>query len=140
MISLVHFSSERLHEERDSNEKDNVSINEEEEEDFFSSVIQTEEMAKGHKSMENKAQNLVRTWLDSKSKDSFTDAAFLGEPVLIELFIKYNTSILSNTAVERLFSTGKDVLRAKRSSLSDDNFNTLMFMKGNMHLMQNDDQ
>ena len=107
-----------LHKERDSNQKDNVSISassnneEEEEEDFFSSVIQTEERAKAPKSLENKAQNLVRTWLDSKSKDSFTDAAFLGKLVLIELFIKYNTAIPSTDAVERLFSTGKDVLRA----------------------------
>ena len=52
---------------------------------FFSSVIQTEERAKGHK-----AQNLG--WSQSQ-KDSFTDAAFLGEPVLIVLFIKYNTAI-----------------------------------------------
>ena len=82
---------------------------------------------------ESKAANLLKTklriWLDSKSKDSFTDAAFLGEPVLIELFIKYNTAIPSRAAVERFFSTGKDVLRAKRSSLSNDNFNMLMFMK-----------
>ena len=112
------------------------SSNNEEEEDFFSSLIQTEERAKGHNSLENKAQNLVRTWLDSKSKDSFTDAAFLGKPVLIELFIKYNTAFPSSAAVERLFSTEKDVLRAKRSSL----FNMLMFMKENMRLMQNDDQ
>lgn len=30
---------------------------------------------------------------------------------------------------------GKDILRAKRSSLSDENFDMLIFMKGNMHLM-----
>ncbi|KAG0721492.1 putative protein MSS51, mitochondrial [Chionoecetes opilio] len=35
-------------------------------------------------------------------------------------------------AVERLFSLGKDINRAKRSSLSDENFNMVMFMKGNM--------
>ena len=73
-------------------------------------------------------------------KVSVTDAAFLGEPVLIELFIKYNTAIPFSAAVERFFSTRKDILRAKQSPLSDDNFNMLMFMKGNMHLMQNDDQ
>ena len=95
-----------------------------------------------------KATNLwktkLRIWselgVDSKSKDSFTDAAFLGEPVLIELVIKYSTAIPSSAAVECLFSTGKDVLRAKRLSLLDDNFNMLMFMKRNMHLMQNNDQ
>ena len=41
--------------------------------------------------------------MDSKSKDSFTDAAFLEEPVLIDLFIRYNTAIPSSAAVERLF-------------------------------------
>ena len=52
---------EALHKERDSNEKNNVSItgsrNNEEEEGFFSSVIQTEERAKGHKSLKKKAQD-----------------------------------------------------------------------------------
>ena len=96
-----------------------------------------------------KATNLWKTklriwsepgWTQSQ-KTLFTDAAFLGEPVLIELFIKYNTAIPSSAAVDRLFSTGKDVLRAKRSLLlSDDNFNMLMSMKGNMHLIQNNDQ
>ena len=100
----------------------------------------TPERAKGHTTLKNKAQNLVRTWPNPKSKDSVTDAEFIDEPVLIELFIKYNSAIPSSAAVERLFSPGKDILRAKRSSMSDDNFNMLMFMKGNMHLMQNDDQ
>ncbi|KAG0721783.1 Nucleolar protein 12 [Chionoecetes opilio] len=39
----------------------------------------------------------------------------------------------SSAAVDqRLFSLGKDINRAKRSSLSDENFNMLMFMKGTM--------
>jgi hypothetical protein len=35
--------------------------------------------------------------------------------------------------VERFFSLGKDIFRAKRTSLSDSSFNMLMFMKGNSH-------
>ena len=77
-------------------------------------------------------------WLDMKSKDSFNDAAFLGEQIFINLFIKYNIAIPSSAAVERLFSTGKDILTPKRASLSDENFNMLMFIKGNMHLMSDD--
>lgn len=79
------------------------------------------------------------------------DAAFLGEPVLINLFIKYYTAILSSgsttkrlsSAEENASSTGKDILRAKRSSLSDDNFNMLISMKWKVHLnylMQNNDE
>ncbi len=50
------------------------------------------------------------------------------------LFCKYNTPIPSSAAVERMFSMGKDILRAKRATLSDENFNMLMFMKGNRHI------
>jgi hypothetical protein len=55
--------------------------------------------------------------------------------VLSRLFVKYNTPVPSSAAVERFFSIGKDILRPKRASLSDDNFNMLMFRKGNMHHM-----
>ncbi|KAG7173141.1 hypothetical protein Hamer_G008669 [Homarus americanus] len=48
-----------------------------------------------------------------------------------ELFIKYNTPIPSSVAVERMFSMGKDVLRPKRSKMSDKHFEMLVFLWGN---------
>src|SRR5215475_13242633 len=42
-----------------------------------------------------KAQTLVKNWLDAGSKDTLTDAAFMGEWVFIDLFIKFNTAIPS---------------------------------------------
>ena len=75
----------------------------------------------------------MKNWLDSGSKDALNDAAFMGEPVLIDLFVKYNTAIPSSATVERLFSIGKDILTPKRATLSDENFEKLMFMKGNQH-------
>ncbi len=53
----------------------------------------------------------------------------------LELFIKYNTPLPSSAAVERLFSMASDVLRAKRSCLTAENFENLIFMKGNMDIM-----
>ena len=53
----------------------------------------------------------------------------------IDLFIKYNTPLTSSAAVERLFSMGSDILRAKRSSLTADNFEKLLFIKGNLQLL-----
>ncbi|GBP28278.1 hypothetical protein EVAR_11737_1 [Eumeta japonica] len=53
--------------EREANEKDNISFsgsgnNEEEGDDFYSTVTQSEEnRSRGHKSLQNKAQNLIRT-------------------------------------------------------------------------------
>ncbi|QQP40754.1 Uncharacterized protein FKW44_014906 [Caligus rogercresseyi] len=54
----------------------------------------------------------------------------------MELFIKYNTPLPSSAAVERLFSMASDVLRAMRSCLTAENFENLIFMKGNMDIIQ----
>jgi hypothetical protein len=77
----------------------------------------------------------VATWLDQDSKQDYTDMTFLREPVLVKLFVRYNTTIPSNATVERIFSIGKDILKPKRASLSDKNFERLMFLKGNDHHM-----
>jgi hypothetical protein len=59
----------------------------------------------------------------------------LNRAAWIDLFIKYNTPLPSSAAVERLFSMGSDILRAKRSSLTADNFEKLIFIKGNLQLL-----
>lgn len=51
----------------------------------------------------------------------------------LELFIKYNTHLPSSAAVERLFSIGSDILKPKASALMADNFENLVFLKGNHH-------
>ncbi len=40
--------------------------------------------------------------------------------ILAKLFIKYNTAVPSSAAVERFVSQEKDLLKAKRASLSDE--------------------
>ena len=58
---------------------------------------------------------------------------------LLNLFIKYNTPLPSSAAVERIFSIGGDILRAKRSALTAFNFEHLIFLKGNMDLLSFED-
>ncbi|KAG0721706.1 hypothetical protein GWK47_045901 [Chionoecetes opilio] len=41
-----------------------------------------------------------------------------------------------SAAVERLFSQGADIIKAKRASLTSANFERLIFMKGNMDLLK----
>ena len=53
----------------------------------------------------------------------------------LDLFKKYNAPLPSSAAVERLFSSAGDILRAKRSSLSNIHFEQLVFVRGNMHLL-----
>ena len=50
---------------------------------------------------------------------------------LFNVFIRYNTPLPSSAAVERMFFTGGDILRAKRSSLASYRFEHLVFLKGN---------
>ena len=57
------------------------------------------------------------------------NALVFSHPVLKELFIIFNTSIPSSAAVQRLFSIGKDMLKSKRSGLSDQHLNMLVFLK-----------
>lgn len=109
-----------------------TSNDEDMEDDFFSTITQSREI-RSHRSLKSKAQNLVKAWLEAGSKEGLADVAFVGEQVLIDLFTKYNTPIPSSAAVECFFSIGRDILRAKRASLSDGNFERLMFMKGNQH-------
>ena len=45
--------------------------------------------------------------------------AFRNEPALQYVFAKFNTGVPSSASVERMFSMGKDVLRAKRATLSE---------------------
>ena len=48
---------------------------------------------------------------------------------LLALFFNYNTAVPSSTAVERLFSLGKVVLKPKRAGLTDKHFKMLVFLK-----------
>ena len=101
--------------------------------DYYSKLLGTIS-ARGRRDIyEVNAKKIVETWTGTPVSSTLLDSDFLREHCLIELFIKYNTPVPSSAGVERLFSQGGDILRPKRSSLKDDRFNMLMFMRGNRH-------
>ena len=48
--------------------------------------------------------------------------------------IKYNTPLAISEDLERLLSQGSDILKPKRAAIASSNFETFIFMKGNMTL------
>jgi len=50
------------------------------------------------------------------------------------VFIKCNTPLPSSASVERIFNVGGETVTKKRSSMTDDNFENIMFFKYNKHL------
>ena len=78
------------------------------------------------------ASDIVQDYFNEEVSRSTAVSPHLIPAVMKRLFIKLNTPIPSSAAVERVFSTGKDVLRPKRSDLSDINFEALVCLKSDM--------
>jgi len=89
--------------------------------------------------LEDDMEKAYNDWIKLKCSSStpVTCAQFplLHRNTWVDLFIKYNTPLPSSAAVERLFSVGSDILRPKRSTLTADNFEKLVFVKGNLQLL-----
>ena len=52
-------------------------------------------------------------------------------PTILEIYLKYNTVLISSAPVERLFSSGGKIMTASLNKLCDENFETLLFLKKN---------
>ena len=65
---------------------------------------------------------------------ALSDLAFRRGTALQHVFAKFNTSVPSSASVECMFSTGKDVLRAKRAIPSCADLECLVIVRGNRHL------
>lgn len=58
-------------------------------------------------------------------------------PVVKEIFLRYNTTLPSSASVERMFSSGAQILVPRRCNLSDRMFDNLLFLKGNSFCYSN---
>ncbi|KAG0717266.1 hypothetical protein GWK47_054805 [Chionoecetes opilio] len=119
---------------------DGSSPDEDEEDDFFKALMSPGTTAtEGYNSTRpsNKMGKELESWCSEKQRNKLLEQAMFpapSHPTWVDVFVKYNTVIPSSAAVERLFSQGSDIMKATRASLTSDNFEILVFMKGNIDL------
>ncbi|KAG0707249.1 hypothetical protein GWK47_002679 [Chionoecetes opilio] len=88
--------------------------------------------------LSNKMGKELESWCSEKQRNKLLEQAIfpaLFRATWVDVFVKYKTAIPSSAAVKRLFSQGSDIMKATRTSLTSDNFERLVFMKGNMDML-----
>lgn len=89
--------------------------------------------------LSNKLATEMDSWFAEKENKKQVDVTMfpgLCRPAWVDVFLRFNTPIPSSAAVERLFSQGSDIMKPKRASLTSENFERLVFMKGNMDILK----
>lgn len=111
----------------------------EDEEDPFKYMRDDDDLLATKGVLEEDIEKAYDEWnrirVNSKLRVSYDQFPLLHRVAWLDMFLKYNTPLPSSAAVERLFSSGSDILRPKRSNLTADNFEKLVFIKGNLPLL-----
>lgn len=113
------------------------SVNNNSDDDFFDNICKENDFNSTTDSESTKLRNsnLANlqdlSFLNSKNKDFNILNEF---PAIKEVFFKYNTTIPSSAAVERLFSKAIQVLTPRRNRLSDDTFQMILCFKSKYDL------
>lgn len=79
----------------------------------------------------NSVQQEMELYLSDEAKQLDSLKKF---PTVKEVFLRYNTPIPSSAPVERLFSTGGQILTPRRCRMSDDHFEMLVLLNSNKSL------
>ncbi|KAG0727997.1 hypothetical protein GWK47_033436 [Chionoecetes opilio] len=86
--------------------------------------------------LSNKMGKELESWCSEKQRNKLLEQAMfpsLSHATWVDVFVRYNTAIPSSAAVERLFSQGSDIMKAKRASLTSDNFERLVGLHEREH-------
>ncbi|KAG0716739.1 hypothetical protein GWK47_008978 [Chionoecetes opilio] len=91
---------------------------------------------RGHQLYPPLQQDGVESWCSEKQMNKLLEQAMfpaLSHAAWVDVFVNYNTVIPSSAAVERFYSQGSDIIKAKRASLTSDNFERLVGLHEGKH-------
>lgn len=106
--------------ENSDSQNENEEENKDKVNDFFGDIV-----SNSYSVMSNQQLN---DFLHSNNTDIKMIFNF---PKVLNKFLYYNTGLPSSASVERLFSTGGNIMTLKRFSLTDNMFETLIMLKLN---------
>lgn len=115
-------------------ESGNISISENDSGDEFYSLMTQSQSSSSLSEASNNNMGSVQglSFLNSKKKDGGKELNILDNyPIVKQLFLKYNTTLPSSAPVERLFSSGSQIMIPRRNRLGDKTFEMLVCLKSN---------
>ena len=122
-------------------EQEEASVNHEfvmqDENNYFDLFLDDTPVVKRQEDLHQELRRTLDGWQRTHEKTPINKDIFPSyhREAWVELFIKYNTPIPSSAAAEKMFISAGDILRARRSSMTANNFEELVFMRGNMELI-----
>ena len=98
--------------------------------DDFEGCNSGDTVGENRREKNNLASVQALSYLDCKNKELSLLDNF---PIVKQVFLKYNTSLPSSAPVERLFSSGSQILTPRRNRLSDTVFEMLLCCRCNQN-------